>query len=191
MFGAAGHMLQSARRRGNLPASLFLQPREKKNTKFRWYVPFMWQPLVASSAGLIVIVSGIIMCIVGFHEEQLALPDHTLEEMQNETISAAPPPPNRHEMDDENLSENVDQPGSEDNNNNNNNHNNNNNNNNNPFNSFVYVGPVIMSIGCFAIVFSCVAVCETRDKVCNITSTDKDLTPVYKSNSSFVLTELV
>ena len=33
---------------------------------------------------------------------------------------------------------------------------------------FIYVGPVIMSFGSFAIVFACVIVCETRDRVLDL-----------------------
>ena len=34
-----------------------------------------------------------------------------------------------------------------------------------PARGLAYAGPVVMSFGCFAVVFACVVVCETRDRV--------------------------
>lgn len=146
-----------------------------KSQQQPFYVPFIWQALVATLAGLVIICIGITLCILGYEAEnknvsQKLSPSKiklTSVHHVNRTIGLSPSSPAEEskstgaslpvectndcsQTSAVELSLDIrDEVHAEE----------------SKLKYLIYIGPVIMSCGSFAIVFSCVVVCETRDRV--------------------------
>ena len=144
----AGRILRNINQRDSVfqPSSVLVSRPKKKRKKFRCYVPFVWQALTAACIGLVVVLVGVGLCIVGYHADRLMSIMHDDTPLQPRHLN------NYNDYD-----------------------------NNSEVNGtetawahlagtyihlkyLIYLGPALMSCGSFAIVFSCVVVCETRDK---------------------------
>ena len=146
-----------------------------KSQQQQFYVPFIWQALVATLAGIVIICIGITLCILGYEaENKNVLQKSSLTKVKqtsvhhvNRTISLSPSSPAEEAKstdasppiectNDCSLASAVgptldlrDEVHAEE----------------SKLKYLIYIGPVVMSCGSFAIVFSCVVVCETRDRV--------------------------
>ena len=156
---AAGRILRNNRRLSAIPPGGLLAPpkvREKERRKFRCYVPFMWSALVMSCIGLIIILAGIAMCFFGYYFGPFAVviiaKEHSdpLLGSNNWTSMVVPVVPSSTNSPSVTIAPaaavNLDQSSLP------------------TYRGLIYAGPVVMSFGCFAIVFACVIVCETRDR---------------------------
>ena len=137
---SAGRILRQNRRLSSLPAgaAVTARPRKEKR-KFRCYMPFMWSALAMSFFGITVIVTGTAMCVAGWYLGHFGADElitKTVVQSSNGTAVIGQPASL--------LGISVDMP---------------------PARGLAYAGPVVMSFGCFAVVFACVVVCETRDRV--------------------------
>jgi len=56
----------------------------RERRKFRCYVPFVWQSVLASVAGFVVMTAGISLCIAGFYT--VHQPQHNYTEVFNMTL---------------------------------------------------------------------------------------------------------
>lgn len=137
---SAGRILRQNRRLSSLPAGGGVigptRQRPKEKRKFRCYMPFMWSALALSFFGLTVIVTGTAMCVAGWYLGHFGADDL----LPTSVIGS----PNATAAEGQVLGISVEIP---------------------PARGLAYAGPVVMSFGCFAVVFACVVVCETRDRV--------------------------
>jgi len=135
---SAGRILRQNRRLSSLPAGGggVARQRPKEKRKFRCYMPFMWSALALSFFGLTVIVTGTAMCVAGWYLGHFGADDL----LPTSVIGS----PNATAAEGQVLGISVEIP---------------------PARGLAYAGPVVMSFGCFAVVFACVVVCETRDRV--------------------------
>lgn len=152
---AAGRILRNNRRLSSIPqGGGLLAParvRRKERRKFRCYMPFMWSALMMACAGLGIILTGIAMCFVGYYlgpfgsTSVVASDDRSdaiFEHRSNSTSTDGPSTnwsPMAAAVSHEQSTLQT-------------------------YRGLIYAGPVVMSFGCFAIVFACVIVCETRDR---------------------------
>jgi len=73
---AAGRIIRNRRESsingviGGGALSQFGQRPKKKPRKFRCYVPFVWQALLATGIGMVIIAVGTVMCVIGYHAGQ-------------------------------------------------------------------------------------------------------------------------
>ena len=140
---SAGRILRQNRRLSSFPAESLLDTaarsrRKEKRRKFRCYLPFMWSAFAMSFLGITIIVTGTAMCVAGWYLGHFG-------------DDAFRPEPSSGSQNASYVGETsavvgvlVDIP---------------------PARGLAYAGPVVMSFGCFAVVFACVVVCETRDRV--------------------------
>lgn len=88
---AAGRILRNRREsslNGQAGVGGIFAPRrpKKEKRKFRCYVPFVWQALLATTIGMMVIAGGTIMCIVGYQAGQAAAAERAAM-AEGETLS--------------------------------------------------------------------------------------------------------
>ena len=142
---SAGRILRQNRRLSSLPPGAVVAvprttaPRTTEKRKFRCYLPFMWSALAMSFFGITVIVTGTAMCVAGWYLGHFGADDRLptpVVSSPNATGGMGQAPSV--------FGVSVDMP---------------------PARGLAYAGPVVMSFGCFAVVFACVVVCETRDRV--------------------------
>lgn len=164
---SAGRILRQNRRLSSLPAGALLsgaaRPRRKEKRKFRCYLPFMWSALAMSFLGIAIIGTGTAMCVAGWylgHFSDDGVRAQTVMDWPNASSVAVPaahgglrppvsvggprPPVPGAGLRPPVIGLSADMP---------------------PARGLAYAGPVVMSFGCFAVVFACVVVCETRDRV--------------------------
>lgn len=116
----------------------------KKRRKFTFYVPFMWPAMALTLGGAVLIVGGVTMCIYGYFADSEAQRHAYWEEKEEEERMTT--------ADDTSVLY--------------------------PYYNYslrylIYVGPVLMAIGCFLIVIASVVVCETRDRILDILERQK------------------
>ena len=109
-------------------------------------MPFVWQALTAACIGLVVVLVGVGLCIIGYHADRLMSIMHDDTPLQPRHLNNYNDYDNNSEV---NGTETVwaQLAGTYIH-----------------LKYLIYLGPALMSCGSFAIVFSCVVVCETRDK---------------------------
>ena len=146
---SAGRILKNRResRVQSLGFNARVRLKKKEKRKFRCYIPCLWQAMVAAGAGLFVVLVGTGMCVIGYYTGY--------DNFLSIDLDSNP------ELDDnDTLTVEADNTtvilGGH-------------------LKFFTYVGPVLMSFGCFTLVFSCVVVCETRDKVLELMDERKKL----------------
>ena len=59
-----------ARRWSTIAASRWTKEEDRQRRKFRCYVPFVWQSVLATVAGFVVMAAGAGFCIAGFYSGQ-------------------------------------------------------------------------------------------------------------------------
>jgi len=158
---AAGRILRNNRRLSAIPPVGLLVPprvREKERRRFRCYMPFMWPALVMSCIGLLIIFAGVVMCFFGYYFRPFSVvviaKDHSELFIGNNKRTSMLVPVAPSSTNSPSVTTAVsattaviyDQSSLP------------------TYRGLIYVGPVVMSFGCFAIVFACVIVCETRDR---------------------------
>lgn len=116
----------------------------KKRRKFTFYVPFMWPAMALTLGGAVMIVGGVTMCIYGYFADSETQRHAYWERQEEERMTTA----------DDDTSVQY------------------------PYYNYslrylIYVGPVLMAIGCFLIVIASVVVCETRDRILDILERQK------------------
>src|SRR6218665_2537964 len=153
----AGRILRNLNRgdAGPVNSVLISQPKKrmKDKRKFRCYVPFVWQALMATCVGFFVMLIGITLCVVGYyadHIQSLTAP-RRLDNVTS-TLSLV-----REKYATEGKTEEGAGSGARGESAAGSGY--------NYLKCMIYIGPALMSCGSFAIVFSCVVVCETRDKL--------------------------
>lgn len=157
----AGRILRNLNRgdpnAGPVNSVLIPQPRKMKDRrKFRCYVPFVWQALMATCIGFLVILIGIALCVVGYyadHIQSLTAP----RRLDNITSALSLASREKYGPEGKAADEGTSGRGGGESGAGTTGY--------NYLRCMIYIGPALMSCGSFAIVFSCVVVCETRDKL--------------------------
>lgn len=143
MFNA-GRILRNLNKRDSVaPRSTFASTskakKQKPKRKFRCYVPFLWQAMAAACAGVVVVVAGAGLCVVGYYADRMR--NSLPRRLDNVTSAWTEGEETTRQQQPCGFCR---------------------------WKALIYVGPALMSCGSFAIVFSCVVVCEMRDKMLEI-----------------------
>ena len=150
---------------------------QKKTTRIlasrlsRFYVPFIWQALLACFVGMAIITLGVCLCILGYEADR----EIGNSSKEKNFLSMRADDVLKNKIDHQFLKNSNLEVGAGKNNSNHkknifllDSYKSNNTGHLEAVRYLIYVGPIIMSFGSFAIVFACVIVCETRDRVLDL-----------------------